>query len=422
MRLRLLFFVGLVLLGVSGIWAQDSNLLSKKELFNRARTVLLTSLEKKDFDRVKEAYAYLQANVSEGAPLSIFDEYMIDMELGRYADAIPKLATLGRMMFDSSYASEAKKERIVKDDALHKYLDDKFTSFTLGQLDSLVKLIDDSDVDPELKDLYATLIYARVVIDAEFYTGPSNKTSVRLSVISLTRADQFLERARSYVEKQPNAEHSGYLKTRIIPMVEKYAERKNKLDKDPYSYHYYSGGFHIFAGLWTGFMSGDATDYLETKTGNCWNLEAQLQIFRLTLGIFRNSGLISKLINYDEKGDLEDEAFGAKLGLIALDMRYVRIEPFFGFAGYTFSNVFEEENDGIFLVGLNSDVRLYTTRPDFMVFSLVLRLKYQAFFGTFSYHNSFEPCCGDTRERPPKDIEADFVIHQFGMELGLSLW
>ena len=130
MRLRLLFFVGFVLLGVSGIWAQDSNLLSKKELFNRARTVLLTSLEKKDFDRVKEAYAYLQANVSEGAPLSIFDEYMIDMELGRYADAIPKLATLGRMMFDSSYASEAKKERIVKDDALHKYLDDKFTSFT----------------------------------------------------------------------------------------------------------------------------------------------------------------------------------------------------------------------------------------------------------------------------------------------------
>lgn len=418
MRFRFLIFVGLILLECAGIWAQDSNSLSKKELFIRARDVLLTSLENKDFDRVNEAYAYLRANISEGAPLAIFEEYMIDMELGRYADAIPKLAILGRMMFDDSYTSESKKERNIKDDALHKYLDNKFTSFTLSQLDSLVKLVDDSDVNPELKDLYATLIYARVVIDVDI----DDRTSLRRFTVYMSRADQFLERARSYVEKNPYTEHANYLRDRIIPMVEMYAERKRNLNEDPYHYHYYSGGIHIYGGTWTGFMTGDATDYLHTKMGDSWGIEFDLQFRRGVLGLFRYDGLISTLKKYEEKGDEEDILFGLKLGIVALDLRYIKIEPFVGYAGYSFSNVFEEDGDGVFLAGLNSDIRLYTTDPDFLLFSVVLRLKYQALIGTFSYHRDFTPCCDETTEYPPSDIDANFVIHHFGVELGLSVW
>ena len=418
MKFSSVFFVGLILAVVTGLWAQDPNTLSKKELFSRARDALLTSIQNKDYDRVSEAYAYLQANLSEGAPLSIFDEYMIDMELGRYADAIPKLAHIGRMMFDASYTPEKKVERIIKDDALHKYLENKFAQ----QKDSLINIVDSSGIDPGLKDLYATLIYAAGTVGAAYYVDRYDRVHVHLSVEDTSYVDRLIKRAHSYVEKYPNTEYANLIKTSILPLVEKYIDRKRKLDKDPYTYHYYTGGFHVFGGLWRGFMTGGATDYLQTKMGSSLNVEMELQFLRVAIGFFYNRGLISRLENYDDDGDFEDVAYGLGLGVVVFDMRYLKIEPFIGFSAYNFSNIFEEEGKGAFFAGLNSDIRLYTTPPSFIVFSLVLRLKYQALIGKFSYHRHFEPCCDETKVYPPKDIDANYVVHQFGAEIGLSLW
>ena len=105
-----------------GVKKDIYNTPSKKELFSRARDVLKKSLESKDFERAGEAYAYLQANLNDGAPLSIFEEYLIDMEMGKYADGVRKYASQRRILLDSSYTPEKKDERYYEKDALHKYL------------------------------------------------------------------------------------------------------------------------------------------------------------------------------------------------------------------------------------------------------------------------------------------------------------
>lgn len=208
----------------AGLKSEIYNNPSKKELFSRARDVLKKSLEAKDFERAGEAYSYLQANVGEGAPLTVFEEYLIDMEMGKYADGIRKYANQRRLLLDSSYTLEKKNDRFTEKDALHKYLYDKFDPFTEAKADSMVKLVDASDVSDELKDLYAAMIYGELTIGFDVYTFHS-KTFLYSNVRDTARADQFLERARTYVEKNPYTEHSGYLKNSTIPMVEKVVTR-----------------------------------------------------------------------------------------------------------------------------------------------------------------------------------------------------
>ena len=230
---------------------------SKKELYSRARDVLKKSLENKDFERAGEAYAYLQSNVSEGAPLTIFEEYLIDMEMGKYADGIRKYASQRRVLLDSSYTPEKKDNRYFENDVLHKYLYDKFDPFTEAKADSMVKLVDASDESEEIKDLYATMIYGELTIGFDFYKF-SSRTFIYRNVRDTARADQFLERAKSFVEKNPYTEHTGYLKNSIIPFVEEIVQRLRDFRKDPLKHKYYTGGMGVYAGFWAGFLTGDA--------------------------------------------------------------------------------------------------------------------------------------------------------------------
>lgn len=398
-----------------GVKSEIYNTPSKKELYSRARDVLKKSLESKDFERAGEAYGYLQSNANEGAPLSMFEEYLIDMEMGKYADGVRKYASQRRILLDSSYTPEKKDERYYEKDALHKYLYDKFDPFTEAKADSMVKLVDASDVSDEIKDLYATMIYAELTIGFEFFKFHSN-TYIYRNVRDTARADQFLQRARTYVEKNPYTEHSGYLKNSVIPFVEKVVGRLREFRKDPLKHKYYTGGLGVYGGIWTGFMSGEATDYLHTEMGSSFNFEGSIQFRRFSVNFFYNYGLLSKPEDY-EWDESEDELIGLSIGFTAFDSRFVKVEPFIGFG--TYDLMMADNSSNVFVLGLNTDLRIFVKKPEHyggFAFALVARLKYQANFGTLDAY------LYDRTEDRHIDVEADFITHQFGINLGLFLW
>lgn len=117
---------------------------------------------------------------------------------------------------------------------------------------------------------------------------------------------------------------------------------------------------------------------------------------------------------WDDKN--EDESIGFTVGFTAFDSRFLKVEPFIGFGSYDFMNLYDDANTSVFVLGLNTDVRIFATKPQhyggFSV-ALVARLKYQALFGTLE---AFGPDFGG------EEIEAGFVAHQFGINLGLFLW
>ena len=65
------------------------------------------ALENKDNEKAGQAFSYLQENINEGAPLSIFEEYLIEMEMGRYDEGIRNYAHQRRILLDSSYTKNA---------------------------------------------------------------------------------------------------------------------------------------------------------------------------------------------------------------------------------------------------------------------------------------------------------------------------
>ncbi|MBO7551561.1 MAG: hypothetical protein J6T62_08610 [Fibrobacter sp.] len=409
MKSRVLFLVMSILLGASCLWAQ--NALPKKEMYSRARDMLKESLERRDFELAGEAYGYLRAHVSEGAPLTIFEEYLIDMEMGKYADGIRKYASELRILLDSSYVPGKETQRVLEKDALHKHLYDPFNPFTVAKVDSMVNLVDASDVDSELKDLYATMMYAELTLGFDGYSSNLGRI-VRCFVKDTTRADQFLVRARSYVGKSPYTEHSGYLKASIIPLVETVVTRMHEFNENPLKHKYYTGGLGLYGGFWTGFITGDAADHIQTKMGQSFNIEGSLQFGRVSLNAFWNYGIISTpdSANTDGEYEYEDDAVGLTLGFTAYELRFMRFEPFIGFGTYDFMT-FIDESSNVFVLGLNTDVRYPLKKPSRyggMALLVVMRFKYQALFGTL--------------ENKKYGIDGGFVTHQFGANLGFFIW
>ena len=401
---------------------------SKKELFSRARDVLKKSLESKDFDRAGEAYAYLQSNVNEGAPLTVFEEYLIDMEMGKYADGIRKYANQRRILLDSSYTPEKKNDRFTEKDALNNYLYGKFEPFTEAKADSMVNLVDASDISEELKDLYATMIYGELTVGINIYTFHSN-TFLYRNVRDTTRAEQFLERARAFVEKNPYTEHTNYLKNSTIPMVEKVVTRLRDFRKDPLKHKYYTGGIGVFIGQWLGFMTGDITDYFDSEMGSSFIGEVGIQCRRLSLNVLWSYGLIDKP-KYENHvsvaGSGESETIGLTLGYTVFDSRFLKAEPFIGVGTYDFLWA-DADIPTVFMLGANADVRLFATKPKQLggfSFAIVARFKYMMQIGTFVEESSSSYYDYDLEEyvEDNRNIDAGFIAHQFSLSLGLFLW
>ena len=414
----------LIVVAATICWSQQQSNLqnviyttpSKKELFSRARDVLKKSLENKDFEHAAEAYAYLQANLAEGAPLTLFEEYLIDMEMGHFEDGVRKYASQRRKLLDSTYVIE-KDNRFSENDALHNYLYGKFENFTEHTADSMVNIVDASDVSTGLKDLYATMIYGELTVGIEVFSI-RNMPYLYRGLRDTVRVDQFLERAHKFVNENPYTEHTDYIKNQIIPMIETILARVREFRENPLKHKYYTGGLGVFAGVWTGFFSGDATDHLETKMGSSFMLEATIQVKRFSFNGFYSYGFINTPKDYDYNWEeSEEQTYGLSLGFAAFDSRFLRAEPFIGIGSHEFSNTHSDGNSSTtFLLGLNTDVRLFATPPkryggiSFVAFA---RLKYMAMFGTYS---------DDSYRVNYKNLESGFVAHQVGISLGLFLW
>ena len=148
-RFSALVFIVLLLLGVSQPLAQESSVQpSKRTLYLRARDVLKTSLETGDSERADQAFNYLKSNAKEGAPLTRFEEYLINMELNHFAQGIDIYADLRRIMLDSTYKPELE-NRVAEKDPLAVYLYRDLYPFTLQKADSLSARVDSSDVSDE---------------------------------------------------------------------------------------------------------------------------------------------------------------------------------------------------------------------------------------------------------------------------------
>lgn len=424
MRKQILHILILVSLFASSLFAQDLGQPSKKELYLRARDVLQTALENKDNEKAGQAFSYLQENINEGAPLSIFEEYLIEMEMGRYDEGIRNYAHQRRILLDSSYTKNAT-NRITEEDGLHKYLFDKFKGFSKAKADSMVNLVDSSNASQESKDLYATLIYAELVVNTRIVTIYSKAYLVN-EVGDTTCAEDFLRRAHKFVDSFPNSEHNGYIKNSILPLVERYMERMREFRADPFKHKYYSGSTSLFVGKWLGLMSGDINKHLDTKMGNSWLFDGSFQLWRISVGFVYGYGAINiakKDIYETDYYENTDDFFGITAGFDVFDSRYLKVEPFIGFGSYFFNNGWDDVNASTFMWGGNIDVRLYATTPrrigDIST-AFLLRFKYLGQLGTFKdvlhikepdYYQSSSFKCSDS-----------FVSQTFGLSIGVSLW
>lgn len=417
----------LVLLSVS-VFA-DGNQVSKKELFDRARDVLRESLEGGDYDKAGQALEYLQENISNGAPLTVNEEYYAYMGMHRYEDALRVYFEGRRVYLDVKYHPDVQK-RVIAEDGLSLYFSKLVVNLTKASADSLMQVIDASEVSQESKDLYGTLLYSELVIGHTlFYVG--NEVLYALGIWDDTYVEPFFARARDFVQKYPNSIHSEYLNRDIIPMVQKHLD----FLANPLEHKFYTGGYGIYASLWWGGITGDAADYIQMDMGS-YMLEFEMQFWRVNFGAFYAWGiegkrkyrrdLVSQSSDYDD-----GYSIGFTAGFDVFDSKYVKVVPFIGL-GSTTIDALEIDAHNHFLLGTNVDLRLWTSKAKKIgspIVSLHLRLKYMAKFSSYkdSYVNVeqiYDEEDGHYIGREDHHLTAsgDYVNHAFSIGLGLYWW
>ncbi len=422
-RFSTLVFVALLLLGVSQPWAQDSSVQpSKRTLYLRARDVLKTSLESGDHERADQAFNYLKTNAKEGAPLTRFEEYLINMELKNFTQGIEIYADLRRTLLDSTYKPE-RDIRVTEPDPLAVYLYRDLHPFTLQKADSLCARVDSSDVSDEYKELYRLLLYSELAIVkmSDTYLGrPIHWTQIN----DTTCAGMLLDRGKKFVDAYPASPYARVLDEQTLPYVEKVMKPLRDFRVDPLKHKYYTGGLGLFIGQWLGFMTGDATDFFDTKMGSSFIGEVSLQIRRLSLNALWAYGLINREVGYRWDAS-EDELMGLSLGFTAFDSRFLKTEPFIGVGEYNFMTS-DAEVSTVLLLGLNADVRLLATKPQHiggLSFALIARFKYMMQFGTYSSGDEWRSCSLYSDEcTEGHHVEAGFMSHLFSLSLGVYLW
>lgn len=422
-RFSTLIFVALLLLGVSMPLAQDLSVQpSKRTLYLRARDVLKTSLESGDRDRADQAFNYLKSNAKEGAPLTRFEEYLINMELNNFGQGIEIYADLRRTMLDSTYKPE-RENRVTEQDPLAVYLYRGLHPFTLQKADSLCARVDSSDVSDEYKELYRLLIYSEIAIVwmSDNYFG---RTIYWKQVNDTTSAGMLLDRGKNFVNAYPASPYSRFLDEQTLPYVEKVMKPLRDFRVNPFKHKYYTGGLGLYLYKWLGFLSGDVTDYIDDKMGSSFMGELTARCWRISLNLFWAYGIISVPKGYSiadpdvirtfRSDETEDESWGLSIGFTAFDSRYLRVEPFLGVSETEYMTA-DAISDMEFLVGNNLDIRLLASTPKDLSSSsyvLSLRLKYMLQFGTVSDRVIYN----DNKET------VSALRHTFGVGLGFEFW
>lgn len=423
-KIATFLFAAFLLLGFSVPMAQDSAPKpSKKELFLRARDVLKTSLESGDTARAGQALDYLKANVEEGAPLTRFEEYLAEMETGRYERGIELYADMRRVILDSAFKPNWQ-SRASEDDPLSRYLYRNLSPFDSTKADSLHARVVPSDISDEYKDLYRTLLYSELIINKV----PVSVYGVAFVVTTLydtTNVEHFLTCARDFVGKYPQSTYTRIFKEQTIPYVEERMKPYRDFYKDPFKHKYYTGGLGVFVGQWLGFMTGDAMDYFHSEMGSSFIGEISLQFGRISLNGLFSYGIVNHPVgesNVYVVGGGEDETVGLTLGYTVFDSRWLKAEPFAGVGNYNFLWT-DADISTVLMLGVNADVRLFATKPKRLggiSFALIARFKYMMQFGYFTNETSYYDY--KREEHVDLDIDESFMSHQFSLSLGLYLW
>ena len=417
-------FAVFLLLGFSAPMAQDSvPKPSKKELFLRARDVLKTSLESGDTARAGQALDYLKTNVEEGAPLTRFEEYLAEMETGRYERGIELYADMRRVILDSAFKPNWQ-SRASEDDPLSRYLYRNLSPFDSTKADSLHARVVPSDISDEYKDLYRTLLYSELIINKV----PVSVYGVAFVVTTLydtTNVEHFLTCARDFVGKYPQSTYTRIFKEQTIPYVEERMKPYRDFYKDPFKHKYYTGGLGVFVGQWLGFMTGDAMDYFHSEMGSSFIGEISLQFGRISLNGLFSYGIVNHPVgesNVYVVGGGEDETVGLTLGYTVFDSRWLKADPLAGVGNYNFMWT-DADISTVLMLGVNADVRLFATKPKRLggiSFALIARFKYMMQFGYFTDETSYYDY--KREEHVDLDIDESFMSHQFSLSLGLYLW
>ena len=423
-KIATFLFAAFLLLGFSVPLAQDSSPKpSKKELFLRARDVLKTSLESGDTARAGQALDYLKTNVEEGAPLTRFEEYLAEMETGRYERGIELYADMRRVILDSAFKPNWQ-SRASEDDPLSRYLYRNLSPFDSTKADSLHARVVPSDISDEYKDLYRTLLYSELIINKV----PVSVYGVAFVVTTLydtTNVEHFLTCARDFVGKYPQSTYTRIFKEQTIPYVEERMKPYRDFYKDPFKHKYYTGGLGVFVGQWLGFMTGDAMDYFHSEMGSSFIGEISLQFGRISLNGLLSYGIVNKPVgesHIDVVGGGEDETVGLTLGYTVFDSRWLKAEPFAGVGNYNFMWS-DADISTVLMLGVNADVRLFATKPKRLggiSFAIIARFKYMMQFGYFTNETSYYDY--KREEHVDLDIDESFMSHQFSLSLGLYLW
>ncbi len=438
---RLIRIVIVFVLVVSGgVFAQDTSLPSKKTLYQRARETLMQSLMQGDMERAGQAIDYLKENVENGAPFTIAEEYIADMKVGRYVDGIRIYADICRYNLDTTYFG-SQKNRASVDDGLTLYLFHDLIPFTKHVADSLLAVVESSNIEQEYKDLYRVHLYSeQVFISRPLTIGPRNV--VVLDVKDTSYAEEFIQVANSFIEAYPHSEHAVYLKEQTVPFLQKHLDLYREFRKDPFARKYYSGGLAFYASKWTGFMTGDATDYLDYKLGSTFIFELQLQMWRIILGYYVYGGVDTQLKDHYSDPDYSwcecyesQNSYGFTLGFDVFDRRFIKVAPFIGIGGGSLMDDVYKYGV-IYSFGLNLDVPVVVTKPLFpgaLSVGVHLRLKYMAQMGLMSnkaYVYAVENPYKDEIDFLPRDLYSsaerrklgDTFTQMFSIGLGFFLW
>jgi hypothetical protein len=306
-----------------------------------------------------------------------------------------------------------------KDDGLNLYLYRHLSPFEKPIADSLIARVDSSDIKQESKDLYRTLLYSEILLGYKTLRSYSSD-SVRYMyyIKDTTCAEDFLIAAQNYVENYPSSKHSSYLKNQIIPFVQKIMNKHRLYRKDPFAHKYYTGGSNLYVYKWLGTLSGEGTDYLNSKMGTSFMIELSLRSWRISLSGYYSYGLITYLkpeFKGTSDGDSEEDVtYGLNLGFTAFDSRYIRVEPFLGYSRTNFESAVNAESSDEFALGTNVDYRFWSTTPrnafSYLTFSCLLRFKYMVQFGSFK------------QEGVGNNKKFGTVRHTFALGLGIGDW
>ena len=427
-RLGLVAFIVSVL--VAGLWAQEASQPSKKELYMRARDAMKEALEQGNTERAGQALDYLKKNIENGAPLTLFEEYLANMKVGRYEDGIKMYANIRQLVLDSAYKNP--EVRFPSNDALNLYLYRGLAPYTKRVADSLYAVVDSSDISQEYKDLYKTLLYSELVLG--FKVAQIFDKAIVYNVINdTTVAEEFLQAAKDYTQRYPVSPHTHYLKDQTIPFVQTYMDKQREFRTNPWAHKYYTGGIGIYVSKWMGIFGGDVAKYVDYELDGSFMAEIQVQVMRVVLGVFYMSGLNSELkegyfSNYDVYfTNAGTSYFSVLLGIDVYEQKYVKVTPFVALGGGDMMD--EITYDYLFYLGANVDIPLFATRPSRiggLSAGVHIRLKYMAQFGSMDersivFEGKDDSYYGDF------DIEDGHKIgnslnHFFSIGIGFYLW